>query len=335
MSAAAIRAEERLRLRAAVLSLVVGTALLGVKYLAWLATHSSAVLADALESIVNVVAAIFALTSLLVSAQPADRNHPYGHGKIEFFSAVFEGGLIAFAALMICWTALVDLWRGPEIRQVELGLALTTGAGIVNAGLGWWLLSVGRRTRSVVLIADGQHVLSDFWTSAGVVVGLLLVRLTGIAWIDPLVAAAVGANLGFTGARLVREAAGALLDEEDATTINRLVRVMDTERDASVIDVHRLRAIRFGRRTHVDAHVIVPEYWTVEKAHEHVENFGDRVLAASGTEGDVVLHVDPCRRGFCSSCGVPACPVRRAPQERTRAITVEAATRFEEPEAAA
>lgn len=322
--------DERLRRRAATLSLLVGVVLLAVKYVAWLWTGSSAVLADALESIVNVVAALFAIASLAFAAQPADRGHPYGHGKIEFFSAAFEGGLIAFAALMIGWTALVQLWRGPQLRQLEVGLALTLAAGLVNAALGWWLVRTGRRTRSLVLVADGQHVLSDFWTSAGVVVGLFLVRATGVVWIDPVMAMLVGANLGYTGVRLVREAAGALLDEQDTVTIDRLVAVMNGTRDEGIIDVHRLRAIRAGRRTHVDGHVIVPEYWPVYQAHHHTDGFVARVLAESALEGGVILHVDPCRRAFCAQCRVAGCPVRREPAREDRPITVETATRIDD-----
>src|SRR5262249_15332697 len=151
----------------------------------------------------------------------------YGHGKIEYFSAVFEGGLISFAAVLICWYAAESLWHGPNVRQVELGLVLTFACGLANAALGWFLLRTGKRVRSITLIADGQHVLSDFWTSLGVVVGLLLVRATGIAWFDPLIAAVVGVNLGYTGFRLVRRAAGGLLDEEDTELLTRLVEAFD------------------------------------------------------------------------------------------------------------
>lgn len=276
------------------------------------------------------VAALFALGSLAYAAQPADRGHPYGHGKVEFFAAAFEGGLIAFAALMISWTAARELWRGPRLEELEAGLALTCGAGLVNAVLGWQLLRVGRRTGSPTLVADGQHVLSDFWTSAGVVGGLVLVRATGLVWIDPVVALAVGANLGRTGYRLAREAAGALLDEQDMPTIHRLVAAMNRERDEGIIDIHRLRAIRAGRCLHVDGHVIVPEYWSVYEAHQYTDAFVDRVLAASAVEGGMILHVDPCRRALCSRCLVPGCPIRREAGTSPPPITADSATRIEE-----
>src|SRR5689334_15724433 len=191
--ALAIAATERsrARLRAGVVSVAVSGVLLGAKYQAYLLTGSTAVLSDALESIVNVMAAMFAVGGLVFAGRPADRNHPYGHGKIEFFSAAFEGGLISFAAVLIGYQVVMALWRGAEIRRVEWGLVIVLVAGLVNLALGWYLVRAGRRYDSLALVADGQHVLSDFYTSAGIVVGLLLVRLTGVGWLDPVVAGIV------------------------------------------------------------------------------------------------------------------------------------------------
>ncbi|MCC6765918.1 MAG: cation transporter [Deltaproteobacteria bacterium] len=317
--------EARVRLRAGVVSLVVGSALLATKYTAYLLTGSAAVLSDALESIVNVVASVFALGSLVFAGRPADREHPYGHGKMEYVSAAFEGGLIAFAAIAIVWYALEDLLRGPRVAAVEVGAVLTFAAGVANAGLGWYLVSTGRRVRSLVLIADGQHVLSDFWTSLGVVAGLVLVRVTGVTWLDPAVALVLGANLARTGFGLVRHAAGGLLDEEDTGLLERLVAAFDAERADGIIRVHRLRAIRAGRFVHVDAHLIVPEHWTVEQAHEASDAFERRVIDAGAIEGEIVFHTDPCRRRLCSACDLADCPIRRTPFVERPALTVEEA----------
>jgi cation diffusion facilitator family transporter len=158
---AAAAAENSIRLRAGLISLTVATALLAIKYFAYQMTGSAAVLSDALESITNVVAALFALGGLVFAGRPADRGHPYGHGKIEYFTAVFEGGLIAFAAVLILWHALQDFLAGPSVRAIELGLALIVGAAAVNAALGWYLVSTGTRVQSITLVADGRHVLSD------------------------------------------------------------------------------------------------------------------------------------------------------------------------------
>jgi len=310
------------RVRAAAISLLVSVLLLGVKYIAYLHTGSAAILSDALESIINVAAAIVAVVSLRFASRPADRGHPYGHGKIEYFSAAFEGGLIAFAALAIVWYAIRDLVRGAELADIEFGLALIFAAGLVNAGLGWFLLHMGRKHRSITLTADGHHVLSDFQTSVGVIVGLVLVKLTGHAWFDPAAALVVGVNLAATGYRVAREAAGGLLDEEDGTLLARLVAALESERSPGIIRIHRLRAIRSGRETHADAHVIVPEYWTVEQAHEKVVDFERRVFAQPTIDGEIVFHLDPCMQALCESCEMPECPVRRQPFSSRAALTV-------------
>lgn len=303
----------RSRLKAGMISLIVGGILLWVKFLAYQLTGSTAVLSDALESIVNVIAALFALGSLVFAGRPADRNHPYGHGKIEYFSAAFEGGLITFAAVLILYEAGKGFLQPQELRQLDLGLAITFGAGVANALLAGFLIRVGRRTQSLALVADGQHVLSDFWTSLGVIVGLLLVKLTGILWFDPAVAAIVGVNLGWTGLRLVRHAAGGLLDEEDTKLLGKLIKAFDAYRMPGIIRIHHLRAIRSGRFTHVDAHLVVPEFWSVERAHALMESFEERVMSACGVEGEIAFHIDPCHRTYCALCDVMDCPVRVAP----------------------
>jgi cation diffusion facilitator family transporter len=305
--------DTRVRLRAGMISLVVGGALLWAKFVAYQLTGSTAVLSDALESIVNVIAAIFALGSLVFAGRPADRNHPYGHGKIEYFSAAFEGGLITFAATLILYEAGRGFFQALALRQLDLGLAIILGAGIVNAGLGWFLIRTGRLTQSLTLVADGQHVLSDFWTSLGVTIGLILVKFTGIVWFDPIVAAIVGLNLGRTGLWLVRHAAGGLLDEEDTKLLGKLIKALDAYRMPGIIRIHHLRAIRAGRFTHVDAHLVVPEFWSVERAHALAESFEQRVISACGVEGEIVFHIDPCHRSYCAQCDVMDCPIRVAP----------------------
>jgi cation diffusion facilitator family transporter len=315
------------RLQAGVISLVVGVTLLAVKYLAYRMTGSTAILSDALESIVNVVAAIFALGGIIVAGWPADRSHPYGHGKIEFLSAAFEGGLIAFAAFLIVNEAIHGLLFGVQIRSLDYGILLTLGAGFANAALGWYLIRTGTRHHSLTLVADGKHVLTDFWTSAGVVIGLGLVLLTGERWLDPLVAGILGLNLAWMGFKLVRHAAGGLLDEEDLGLLQRVVRAINDRLIPGIIRVHHLRAIRSGRFTHVDAHLVLPEFWTVEKAHDTADAFEQRVIDALPFDGEIVFHVDPCQRHYCSVCDVRDCPIRAAPFINRTAISLEEAVR--------
>ena len=329
----AVLADSRVRTRAGLLSLVVSLVLLGAKYQAYRMTGSTAILSDALESIVNVVAAVFALGGLAFAAQPADRNHPYGHGKIEFFSAAFEGGLIAFAAVLIIYEVIQALLHGVEIRALDAGLAIVVGAGLGNLALGLYLLRVGRAYQSLTLVADGKHVLSDFWTSVGIVVGLLLVRATGIWWLDPVTAAVVALNLMWTGFRLVRHAAGGLLDEEDTGLLSRLLEALDSRLGQGVIRVHHLRAIRAGRFHHVEAHLVVPEFWSVDQAHELSEDLAARVIAELGVEGELVFHTDPCHRIYCAMCDLDDCTVRREPFRDRPPLSLEEAVRPDMPRA--
>jgi cation diffusion facilitator family transporter len=311
--------------------LLVGVLLLAVKYVAYLHTGSAAILSDALESIVNVVAALFALGVLVFAGRPADRNHPYGHGKVEFFSAAFEGGLIAFAAVLIMYEVAQTLVRGAEVQQLGAGLAIVVAAGLVTLLLGVFLVRTGRRASSLTLTADGQHVLSDFWTSLGIVIGLVLVRVTGLAWLDPLVAALVAVNLMRTGVGLVRHAAGGLLDEEDPLLLERLRAILDRRLGGGVIRVHQLRAIRSGRYTHVEAHLVVPEFWSIERAHELSERLGAEVMGELGMEGELVFHTDPCHRVYCAMCDLDDCPVRREPFQGRPGLTLDEAVQPDMP----
>lgn len=322
---ARMRDRVRDRMRAGLVSLVVGSLLLGAKFYAWSLTGSTAVLSDALESIVNVVAALFALGAIVFASRPADANHPYGHGKMEFFTAVFEGGLVAFAAVMILYEGAVSLVRGVELRSLDTGLLWVSATGVGNLLLGWYLVGVGKRTHSPALVADGKHVLSDFVTTAGVLLGLCLVWLLGprFSWIDPCMAILVGALLCVTGVRLVRQAAGGLLDEEDPELIAELAGVFGRMQVPGAIEVHETRAIRHGSHSHVDAHVVVPEFWTVEKAHDEAEKMERWVLANWSRDGEIVFHLDPCRRVYCTRCPLTDCPVRQEPFRERPPVTRE------------
>jgi cation diffusion facilitator family transporter len=326
--------DPRIRLRAGLVSLVVASLMLVAKYQAYRMTGSAAVLSDALESIVNVVAAAFGLGGLLFAGRPADRNHPYGHGKIEFFSAAFEGGLIAFASVLVVYGALRSLWDGPEVRQIGAGILIVLASALINLALGYYLLRTGRAHNSLTLVADGQHVLADVWTSAGVIVGLGLVHLTGHAWLDPVVALLVALSLMVTGFRLVRHAAGGLLDEEDSALLGRVLDALQRYLGGGVIRVHHLRAIRSGRFQHVEAHLVVPEFWSVERAHDLSEDVAARVMRDLGAEGEMVFHTDPCHRIYCSMCDLGDCPVRREPFRQRVPLTLEEAVQPDLPRVA-
>jgi len=309
----------------ALLSLVVAVALLLVKFLAYERTGSQAIFSDALESIVNVVAALIALTVLRYAGKPADRDHPFGHGKLEFFSAAFEGGLIFCAALVILWQSVLAFLEGSMPRELDLGVALTFGAGLANGALGLYLVRYGKTHDSAAVTADGYHVLSDFWTSVGVVVGLIVVKLTGIAWLDPAIAAVMMVWLLLTGFRIVRRAIGGLLDAEDPELLARVVDVLSQRVGNGVIRFHHLRAIRSGSFRHIGAHMVVPEFWSVERAHTLAEELSAEVLAKLPGQGDIDFHTDPCERVWCRMCDLEACSVRQQPFVQLEPLTVDEA----------
>jgi cation diffusion facilitator family transporter len=324
-------ATDHLALRAAKISLLVSVLLLGLKLWAYEITDSEAIFSDAMETIVNVVASGLAIIVLNVAHKPADEKHPYGHGKVEFFSAAFEGGLIAFASVMICVNAANSFVGSGRVEAIGLGLAVTIFAGFANAALGYYLLRVGKKHLSETLQASGQHVLSDFWTSLGVTVGLVLVRLTGIHRFDSAIALVVGLYLGWTGIVLVRRSIGGLLDAEDRDIITNLAAVFEKVRTAEMIQLHHVRVMRSGRYHHIDAHAVVPEFWNVAEAHDQTDLFENRLIREYAHPGELHLHVDPCRRVYCRVCEVSSCPIRVQAFEKRIAISLDEFISPEEP----
>jgi cation diffusion facilitator family transporter len=222
--------------------------------------------------------------------------------------------------------ACKGLLYGVELKDLGRGLAVNVLGGLLNGLLGWFLLRQGRRTRSKALEADGHHILSDFWTTLGIAAGLLAVKFTGLQWFDPLMAMAVGLLLARTGFRLVKESSQALLDMEDPEVLGKVLTAMNAVRTWDIIAVHELRTFRSGRFTHVDVHLVVPEFYPVRQAHDLCEEFGKQALAAGDIEGEVHTHVDPCGRLYCERCPAPDCAIRQAPMTGDPSFILEEAT---------
>ncbi|MBW2314155.1 MAG: 2-amino-4-hydroxy-6-hydroxymethyldihydropteridine diphosphokinase [Deltaproteobacteria bacterium] len=329
--------EEAERIRAGRLALLAGAGIFAGKVVAFGITGSSAVFSDAMESVVNVVAAGLLLYSLVVAARPPDPDHPYGHGKVEFFSAGVEGALIALAALAILVEAGGELMRGPELRELDTGLVLLSGLAGANAWLGVFLVRTGRRTASSALVADGRHVLADVWTSVGVVGGLLVVKWTGWVVLDPLIAIAVAANILRTGFAITREAVGGLMDEAPEEMLDTLASALEAQRAPAWIDVHSLRAWRSGRFTHADIHIVVPRYFDADRLHDLDGRINHAVARALDGPTEVIVHFDPCRPRLCAGCEMTDCAIRetgfevRYPWSRERATRVDEALETGEP----
>jgi cation diffusion facilitator family transporter len=282
---------------AAILSLAIGVLMLLGKWIAYLLTGSHAILSDALESIVHVVATAFALISIILNSRPPDQRYPYGYGKITYFSAGFEGGLIALAALAIFYEAAQGLILGQELKRLDLGFLIIGVASFINLALGIYLIRAGKRLGSLVLAADGHHVLADSYTSFGVVAGVALVWLTKLDWLDGVVALAVGLNILATGYRLVQEGFSGLMDRSDPELLESIVRTLHDGREEGWVDVHQLRAWRSGDRCFVDFHLVVPEDWNARRLHDTNDRCKELLQATLGDATELIIHFDPDQPG--------------------------------------
>lgn len=287
---------------AAWLSLIIGFLMFIFKMLAYLITDSTAIFSDAAESVVHVAATGMALYSIYLSAKPADENHLYGHGNIEYFSAGVEGFLIILAAVTIIYSSIKDLIFGIETSRLDIGTLIITIASIVNLLLGLFLVRKGEKTNSLILVADGKHVLTDSFTSFGVVFGLILVLITRINVIDPIIAIFVAANILFTGYKLVRESIGGLMHETDKEMLNMIVEKLKSIRKDYWIDIHHLRFWKSGERVFIDFHLILPYYLSVKESHLEEEYIEKNLLEIIPNSG-VRIHMDYCKPEVCKYCG--------------------------------
>ncbi|MEM1323948.1 MAG: cation diffusion facilitator family transporter [Bacteroidota bacterium] len=294
------------------IALALGILLMAIKFIAWWMTNSNGILSDALESIINIVAGGFAIYSLNLSALPKDSNHPYGHGKIEFLSAGFEGGLIFLGGLAICGKSIYNLFFPQAIMGADIGMLLVALTGGCNYALGWWLERAGRRNRTMVLQASGQHLKTDGWTSLGLLVGLGLFWITQIPWIDNLTALIFGALILYTGFKLLRSSVAGIMDEADYQLINELIKKIDQMRSEDWIDVHNFRVIKYGGTLHIDCHLTVPWYYDVKAGHQQVKTFESAMEEVCDNPVELFIHVDPCQPRFsCAICDKMDCKRRK------------------------
>lgn len=278
--------------RFAWLSIAAALATIALKTGAWYITDSVGLLADAAESIVNLVAAVAALVALRVAARAADDNHHYGHSKAEYFSAAIEGGMIFVAATFIIWQSVVRLLEPQPIDRAGIGLAISVVASVINGAVALVLLRAGREHRSITLRADGQHLLTDVWTSVGVLVGVLLVVVTGIEVLDPIVALLVGANIIWTGWKLLNESGRGLMDESLDPAVNAALAASLEAQRTDDMDFHGLRTRGAGHLSFAEVHVLVPGAWSVRRAHDAVEDL-EQVIQRDFPDLEITTHIEP------------------------------------------
>jgi len=278
--------------RFAWLSIAAAVVTIGIKSGAWLLTGSVGLLSDAIESLVNLAAAILALIALTVAEQPPDEEHEYGHNKAEYFSSGIEGALIVVAAIAIAWTAIPRLFTPEPIEQVYLGAAVSGVASLINLGVAIVLRRAGKRHRSITLEADAQHLLADVWTSLGVIIAVVLVAFTGWYLFDPIIALVVAANIVWTGVRLMRRSAAGLMDASmEPEDVGKMEAVLEGYRKQG-IGFHALRTRKAGTRSFVTLHVLAPGGWSIKRGHDLVEEIEAKIrYAVPGV--NVLTHLEP------------------------------------------
>ncbi|MCS6981270.1 MAG: cation diffusion facilitator family transporter [Flavobacteriales bacterium] len=287
--------------------------LFALKILGWVITNSNALLSDALETIANISAALFGLLTLRTALKPRDEDHPYGHGKIEFVAASFEGIVIALSGLMIIVKVIYNFIIPEEISELGYGLLIAAAAGVLNGVAGTLAFRAGRRYQSATLKAAGAHLLSDTLSTAGILVGLALAWWTGQNILDNITALIFGLILLGMGVRLIIRSAHDIMDKADPDLLGRLIHFLEEHRQPQWVDVHNLRLIKYGADVHVDCHLTVPFYYTMEEAHEVSEQFTQLVQRYLGSRTEVFTHLDPCPPPSCRHCFLTSCTHRRHP----------------------
>jgi cation diffusion facilitator family transporter len=307
-------AQQNLRLQKIIT--FIGAVLFIMKIVAWYLTGSVAILTDALESTVNVVAGLIGIYSLYVSAKPKDTDHPYGHGKAEFLSAAIEGTLISVAGLIIVYEAINNLVHPHSIQKLDYGILIVAATAVINYITGSICINTGKKNNSLVLIASGKHLQSDTYSTIGIIAGLVLLYFVQLWWIDSAVAFIFAFIIMFTGYKIVRTSVAGIMDEADATLLKKLVVTLNTNRKPNWIDLHNLRIIKYGGTIHLDCHLTVPWYMNVHEAHHEIDVLSALVKNEYGESMELFVHSDGCLEFSCRICTKDDCPVRQHPFEK-------------------
>lgn len=283
------------------------------KITAWFLTHSLAILTDALESIVNMMAGFIGLYSLYVAAKPRDTDHPYGHGKAEFVSAAAEGTLIMTAGALIIYETILNFIEQKPIQKLDNGLILIAVTAVVNYVAGAWCIRTGKRNQSPALQAAGSHLQVDTYSTLGIMAGLLVILFTQLYWLDKLIALGMGLFIIYNGYKILRRSLAGIMDEADMELLERMVQLLNQYRRPNWVDIHNLRVIKYGSLLHVDCHLTVPWYLNVHEAHAEVDALRKLISDEFGDAFEMFVHTDGCLPFGCPICIKEDCLRRQHP----------------------
>ncbi|RAR75728.1 cation diffusion facilitator family transporter [Flavobacterium aciduliphilum] len=294
-----------------------------IKLIAWYYTNSVAILTDALEYTINVISGLIGLYSLYLSSLPKDKNHPYGHGKIEFLSASIEGTLMIVSSFVILYEALNNLKHPHTLQKLDYGIYLVGLTGIINYLVGYLSVKIGKKSNSLALVATGKHMQSDTYATLGVIVGLLLMYVTHIQWIDSLIAFIFAFIIIFSGYKILRASIAGIMDEADEELLEKMVHFCQTHRRENWIDLHHLRFIKYGGTLHLDCHLTIPWYFNIHEGHREVDELEKIVKNNFGNSVELMVHTDGCLDFSCKICDKKECPMRKHKFETAIEWTIE------------
>ncbi len=283
------------------------------KIVAYYETNSLAILSDALESIVNVVAGFIGLYSLYVAAKPKDLEHPYGHGKAEFISAAVEGTLIVASGFLIIYETVQNFIYQRKIYSLDTGLYLVGATAVINFIAGTVCVKIGNRNKSLALQASGKHLQTDTYSTLAIIAGLILMLVTKLFWLDKAIALVMSVFIIYNGYIIIRKSLAGIMDEADMDLLKQMLVVLNSNKRDNWIDLHNLRVIKYGSRLHVDCHLTVPWYLNVHEAHVEVDALDKLIRQEFGDSIELFVHTDGCLPISCPICIKDDCPVRQQP----------------------
>ncbi len=287
-----------------------------VKIAAWTFTHSVAILTDALEYTINVIAGFVGLYSLYLSSQPRDENHPYGHGKAEFVSAAFEGIMMVASCFLIVFEALDNLAHPHSFHKLDFGIYLVAATAFFNFILGIFAIRKGRQNNNLALVASGKHMQSDTYGTLGIIVGLVALYYTGYSWIDSVISMVFAVVIFISGYKILRGSIAGIMDEADIELLENVVKYLGEHRRANWMDIHNLRIIKYGSILHLDCHLTIPWYMNINEGHEEVKSLENMVRENFGEHVEMFVHTDGCLPQCCAVCTLKNCAERKSDFER-------------------
>ena len=300
------------------------------KFIAFYITNSVGILTDAMESIVNVIAGLISFFSLRYAAKPKDKDHPFGHGKIELISASIEGLLIMLAGGMIIFEGIKRLFEPATIGKLDIGIAVVAVAGLMNYIMGWYSIRMGKKYTSIALVAGGKHLQSDTYSTIGLVVGLTLLYFTGLKWIDSALALIFGSIIMVTGIQILRKTVANLIDKADDEVLHKMLQATLNNRKPEWVDIHNMKVIKYGSCLFVDCDLTLPWFYNITEGHQACEELRSILSAEYSDRVLITIHSDPCLEKHCSHCQMSVCVYRKTPFVAPLHLTLEELTASDE-----